>query len=247
MSHDQVTTQAKFILIVDTEGLRRPREIAGILFDLEAEEIVQQFATLIPHQMTDAMKRVKTLGSVNYERRSKASKQVTRYMLDQAFAVLNQMIDKCDVIVAHNAYHDRKVLSTFPDLKIQSKPWLCTRYDFKWPGKFSLKLINIASNMGVKVFRTHIALDDCHTLLECMKKHPNFKQVVQEKFSRTISWENIENEIETDDEKQPITVSDSPSPVLLGKRKHWEISPCDEEFEKALSNLDIPNIVTVSP
>lgn len=211
---------AKFVLIVDTEGCHVPRQIAGILFDMDNDQIVQESSTLIPHQMTESMKCRPVYGSVNYERRCSASKTVTQSMLKQSFAMFNQMIDRCDLVLAHGAHHDKKIFAKLPQINFQDKPWFCT-IRIPWPGKFSRRLINIASNMNVKVINPHVALADCHMLLACLRKHPDFKTIIQREFPRSMqSIEDMQSEISTDDEKTEGKSNEQvKSPIILGKRK----------------------------
>jgi len=215
---------AKFVLIVDTEGQVRPREIAGILFDIDEDQILQECTTLIPHQMTDRMRFKTGVGSVDYQRRCNASKNITRAMLDQSLGMFNQMIDQCDVVFAHGAHHDKAVFAGLPRIDFQDKPWFCT-IRFPWPGTFSRRLINVASNVDVKVTKPHVALADCHMLLECLRKHRDFKTVVRQ-FPRSMRcMDDMQADIQTDDERPE-------SPVILGKRKRPVVVEIESETEE---------------
>ena len=74
------------------------------------------------------------------------------------FEVLKQGAENCDVIVAHNATHDRNFL---PPL---GKPWVCSMEDIQWPGAKPggfTSVIDLALANGLAVLSAHRALSDC--------------------------------------------------------------------------------------
>jgi hypothetical protein len=91
---------------------------------------------------------------------------------------MNAMIHKCDAIVSHSAGHDKNLLMQLENLEIESKPWICTMYDFAWPSQEGIrrpKLRNLCKEYKISVKHAHNALRDCHMLQQCILRIPNFQ------------------------------------------------------------------------
>src|SRR5579872_1818892 len=101
---------------------------------------------------------------------------------------LNEMIGKCDAIMAHNAGHDKGLLENLSDLNIDNKPWICTMYDFTWPEHRDArraKLRILCDFYKVSLRDAHNALRDCHLLLQCLSQIPNFHFELEKALEKT--------------------------------------------------------------
>ena len=74
---------------------------------------------------------------------------------DKVWPFVHALAARADVIVAHRASFDRQFV---PEL---GKPWVCSKFDIKWPGKKSGEhLVHLALAYGVGVVNAHRAMAD---------------------------------------------------------------------------------------
>ena len=86
--------------------------------------------------------------------------------------IVRGMVTKADVIIAHNADFDRKVLERrFPDAGFKSKPWACSmsQIDWKSEGISTKKLDYIAFRLGL-FYDAHRVEADCLAVLGVLSK-----------------------------------------------------------------------------
>jgi len=168
------------LLIVDTEGGVAPCEIACILFDTTINEIKQRETTLIPHEMTPKMIEMDLKDpNKKYLRRHEAAKNLAPGDLKCAYNRMNFMFLQCDVILAHNASHDKRIMSMIKEINTCDRPWICTLRNISWPHCNQLSLEAICISQGVKYENAHIALNDCEMLLACLRSLPNLEQRIE--------------------------------------------------------------------
>ena len=83
------------------------------------------------------------------------------------------MVDRADVLLAHNAAFDRKWFGIKPLPNI-TKPWICSMEDISWPKELQLKsrpsVRDLALAYEVPVWTAHRALTDCIYLAEVLKR-----------------------------------------------------------------------------
>jgi DNA polymerase III epsilon subunit-like protein len=173
------------VLIVDTEGSpTTPCEIGAILYDTKTNEILQCESTLLPHEMTKKMAELDLLDpNETYLCRSVASNCVKPSDLQQAYDRINTMFLACELIIAHNASHDRRVVSGIVKLNTRNKPWMCTMRNITWPNYTFDKCPRLdeicgVQNVGYK--DAHVALNDCDMLLSCLRTLTDLEQQVHQ-------------------------------------------------------------------
>jgi hypothetical protein len=115
---------------------------------------------------------------------------------------LMPMVEKADIILAHNAVFDRNVLeaSVIKHLgedfrKFFDKEWLCTYTDIDYAPKFRCKqLPHLALDHGLKMDgrELHRAIDDVKLMLELVTTKYDFEEVL--KFAR-IPWVYVRADI----------------------------------------------------
>lgn len=87
--------------------------------------------------------------------------------LDFDHAVVKDLIASADVIVAHNADFDARMLKAlFPE--IMGKDWRCTLRQWPWPSALGTKLSDAAAMLGVVEVAAHSALGDVNVLKACI-------------------------------------------------------------------------------
>lgn len=97
-----------------------------------------------------------------------SDEMVKGHRLDDA--AVQAMVDRADLIVAHNAGFDRPfVEARFPGFA--AKPWACSFMDIDWKalGAGSAKLSALAGDRGW-FYDAHRALVDCHALLQVLTR-----------------------------------------------------------------------------
>lgn len=155
------------LLIIDTEttGLDNVKhqviEVGAILYSLEHKGILSQCSTLIPCQTNPAQK-------INH-----ISPQLTQTLnqedLKFGIGMLQHMVSKADVILAHNTKFDRAFASQV--LSMDIKQWVCTASQLQWPGLMGWpKLKDLCLKMKIIYEDAHRALPDCQVLLKCLLK-----------------------------------------------------------------------------
>ena len=86
-------------------------------------------------------------------------------------ASITSLIDEAEVLVAHNAQFDARMLSVVCDVA-STKPWLCSLQQFPWPTTIGRKkLDSVCEFYGVARASRHDALADCEALLAVLLVH----------------------------------------------------------------------------
>lgn len=166
---DVASTQIRRVLILDTEttGLSHAAdkiiELAMLLVSVDAERglpvgAVESFEGFEDPGMPipDVAKQVTGI----------SDDMVAGQRLDDA--VVEALLAKADLVVAHNAGFDRPFMEArFP--AFAAKPWACSFADIDWKaaGAESAKLSALAQDRGW-FYDAHRALVDCHALLQVL-------------------------------------------------------------------------------
>lgn len=177
------------LLILDTEttGLEVTSssviEIGAILYSVTHRCILQQFSTLLPVAGSNPVKHINQIDA-------KASRASYPYQL--AMTLFQNLHDRADYLIAHNAEFDRKWFGRglLPPV---SKPWLCTCDDFSWPraSKSRLSLVNLALEHGIGVSNAHRALADCQLIATLFDRVDNFEAILKQAIERSQEPKHI--------------------------------------------------------
>jgi DNA polymerase III epsilon subunit-like protein len=140
------------------------------------------------------MKRNKNnQGHVDFRRRHLASEMVDSIGEDLTIQMVNYLISKCDVILAHNAAHDKKILSKLTSesksININAKRWICTATEFIWPNISIFrrpKLYSVAKMLHVQYRDGHTALGDCRILLRSLIRVYDVEDRLSDALKRQI-------------------------------------------------------------
>lgn len=82
-------------------------------------------------------------------------------------ALILELIRKADVLVAHNAKFDARMLAMmYPE--IYKKSWRCTHLQWPWPLSENQKLSTAIEMLGIQAGRSHRAIDDARALANCL-------------------------------------------------------------------------------
>lgn len=152
-------------LIVDTEttGVDYKKdnvvEIGAVLYSIENGGTLMQASTLIP--LAPGLKNeAEEINNISDRLIAEAGEQ--RIFFKPVFSA---MVESADVILAHKAEFDMAFLTGMDIQLWSSKPWLCTKSDFKFnKGKPGDSLINLTLAHGLGVASAHRALTDCQNL-----------------------------------------------------------------------------------
>lgn len=87
--------------------------------------------------------------------------------LDFDYKRINKLVDAADLIVAHNARFDYRMLKTLVP-NISQKKWRCTLDQWPWPISSGRSLASAAFACGVRNLNAHSALADVQTLADCL-------------------------------------------------------------------------------
>ena len=157
------SVQSLLILDTETTGLDPDQdhclEVGAILFDVPSRSVLIQQSFLLPVESNAAE-------SVN-----RISASVTRVSQPwkPALMLFRELINACDVAVAHNAAFDRLWFGR-PPLPPVNRPWLCSMEEIPWPTERRLRarpsIRDLALAYGVPVWSAHRALTDCIYLAE---------------------------------------------------------------------------------
>jgi DNA polymerase-3 subunit epsilon len=159
--------EIKRCLIVDTEttGVDPAKdsviEIGAILYSVTNNTPIASVSCLIPAQSNPAEEiNTISMGVLN---------EVKDYCVDvysvDFFSLLYSMADCADVFVAHQASFDKDFMTGVNLSAWSSKPWLCTREDFRFAyGKPGDSLVNLTLAHKVGVTHNHRALTDCELI-----------------------------------------------------------------------------------
>lgn len=148
-------------LIIDTETSSPDAatcelvEVGAVLYDLELASVVACLSTVVAAPGGNAAEAINGVpdGMVRY----------SPYVPSREVAMepIVAMARKAKYVIAHNAKFDRAVLA----FELGDCKWVCSYEDVKWPSHVtSLRLVDVALQMGVGVVRAHRALEDCLTL-----------------------------------------------------------------------------------
>jgi DNA polymerase III epsilon subunit-like protein len=87
--------------------------------------------------------------------------------MDWDHEMIRQLIDKADILIAHNASFDVQMLSSiYPE--IVEKNWRCTYQQWPWPKAKGRKLSNAAEILKIPIDMPHRALGDVNLLKQCL-------------------------------------------------------------------------------
>ena len=165
------------ILILDTEttGLDENKdeilEIGGILFHVSSKSVLSQVSFLIPVNKNEA------------EHINGISADVTNIPQpwEEGLKFFMQLVDYCDLIVAHNVEFDRKWFGKGKLPKLQKK-WICSLEDINWSFKKKLRsrpsVTDLALSFSIPVWNLHRALSDCFYISEVFKKCDNLHELL---------------------------------------------------------------------
>ena len=165
-------------LIIDVEGSPVPTEIGAILCDFERQES-QCLLIKIPPNLC------KLLSLPLKDRTITSGDQEVYMKAQQKFLRLNAMLRNCDVVLAHNASYDKRIIIAIEELKtFCDKKWVCTMHDFEWPNVTDRKmsLQTLCDMFKVEHSNPHKAFEDCRVLYQCLAKVPDFYERLTKAF-----------------------------------------------------------------
>ena len=176
---DEDISYPQLLLIIDTEttGLETETdqciELGSILFHVESRSILAQNSFLIPSDSNSAE-------SIN-----KIPAKISRLPQpwQEGLKYFEHMLDRSDVVLAHNAAFDRKWFGIEPLPNID-KPWICSMEDISWPKDLHLKprpsVRDLALAYEVPVWSAHRALTDCIYLAEVLRRCPDLEILLEQ-------------------------------------------------------------------
>jgi DNA polymerase III epsilon subunit-like protein len=114
-------------------------------------------------------------------------------------ALILDLIRKADILVAHNAKFDARMLAAlYPE--IYKKSWRCTHLQWPWPLAENQKLSTAIKMLGIQAGRSHRAIDDARALANCLTAK-NSKGELYAKIiarSRPINLGNLPDQVALD-------------------------------------------------
>jgi DNA polymerase-3 subunit epsilon len=153
----------KRALIVDceTSGVTDDSEIVElglILYSVTSQTAIAQMSMLFPAAVNHAAQINRIPQCALDELRT----EVPIEDLAVQYRHVQLLCSLADCFVAHNAEFDQRFFHPRA-FSAESRPWLCTMTDFRWPNgtKRSDSLINLALAHGIGVSQAHRALTDC--------------------------------------------------------------------------------------
>lgn len=174
-------------------------EIAVVLWDSELDMPVKQVSEII-----------KVPEGVNFHPKAVEASGINREITEMygitpdAFLrmKITEIIDKADLIVAHNAKFDRKRVERFFrinfDVDFPEKPWLCTMSDLEHPSKTMGKsLMYLAAYYGFVNPFPHRAVADVLTMFKIMRNY-DIEDALQARTAKTLT---IVAEVSFDDKE----------------------------------------------
>lgn len=178
-----LTRPLENILILDTEtgGLKPSEcallEIGVILYNLPTKSILLKTSGLLYAESNPVFH----INKIDIE----SCKRVNDCIESNFLSLIETIMERSQMIMAHYAIFDRGFIESRFELKINSQTaiWGCTKNDIKWPIN-RLKLENISSYYGIDYTLAHRALDDCEILLKCLLKLPDFEEQLNRIYER---------------------------------------------------------------
>ena len=166
------------LLILDTEttGLTAASdhciEVGAILFSTSHRAVLSQVSFLIPCLVNPAE-------HVNH---IPAIVTCAAQPWKKALELFKEMVDVCDVVVAHNSEFDAQWFG-IGSLPAIDKPWICTMADVRWPASLRLKgrpsVTALALAHGIPVWAAHRALTDCIYLAQVLERCTDLEALLQ--------------------------------------------------------------------
>ena len=176
-SHLKTNQMIEKILILDTEttGLDENREevieVGCILFHVASRSVLSQVSFLLPVSKNEA----------EHINRIPSDISNISQPWEKGLDFFLNLVDSCDLIVAHNAEFDKKWFGK-GKLPLLNKKWLCSLEDINWSFKKTLKsrpsVTDLALSFEVPVWNLHRALSDCYYLAEVFKKCKNLEDLL---------------------------------------------------------------------
>ena len=172
-------------LILDTEttGFSHSNdqivEVAFILYDLKYAAPISAFSSLLYGKANEA------------EHVNGIQPDLLKEAMSFKFIghVVTELLDMCDVLVAHNAQFDRGFLEADKLIGIGNvdKPWICTQRQIAWPKKSDKKtLYSIALAHGVPLISAHRAMTDCDILARLFTRVHELGVNLQQLFENAV-------------------------------------------------------------
>jgi DNA polymerase-3 subunit epsilon len=148
--------EVKTIAIIDTEttGIdpneHQAIEVACILFDIDSASPVVAYSSLLRADGNPSF----AINRIPVEVLASAPDR------DAVWRHVETMVQKSDVVAAHNAEFDRGFVH--PRIR-DAKPWVCTCYDVQWPRatRIGEGLVSLALAHNLGVSHAHRAMTDC--------------------------------------------------------------------------------------
>jgi DNA polymerase-3 subunit epsilon len=161
------------VLILDTETTDldpdkgQVIELGAILYSVKHQTTLQQVSTLLP-ATSNLAERINRITPASLAAISIESTQM-------GIAMITQMAQMAEYIVAHNAEFDQKwfgrtngeiVLPTLVNSQGEPLRWVCTCSDFEFPKQLRPRqsLVDLALAHGIGVYANHRALTDCQLI-----------------------------------------------------------------------------------
>jgi DNA polymerase III subunit epsilon len=216
-------------LILDTEttGFSHSTdqivEVAFILYDLKYAAPISAFSSLL-YGKSNAAEHVNAIDPE---------------LLEEAMSfkfighVFTELIDMCDVLVAHNAQFDRGFLEADKLLGIGKvdKPWVCTQRQIQWPKQSDKKtLYSIALAHGVPLISAHRAMTDCDILARLFTRVHELGVDLQKLFDNAVKPKIIVQALVSYDDRK---LADKAGFNWEGKADGWRKEMDSQELEEA--------------
>lgn len=166
------------LLILDTETTAlRPEdgdciEVGAVLFAVASRAVLIQVSFLLPCATNDA----ETVNGIP------AAVSQLAQPWREALNCFLAMVDRADVILAHNAAFDRQWFGR-GELPALDKPWICSMEDIRWPQEKNLRATpsvrDLAIAYGVPVWAAHRALTDCTYLAQVFERCEDLEELLR--------------------------------------------------------------------
>ena len=157
------------ILILDTETTDKIPgsaclEVACTLYSVKYAAPIESYATIFKSNENPA-EAINHL-SVDFLKECGRSNA-----LDGCWAVVKDLIELSDIIIAHQASFDKHFV---PNEIGSLRPWVCSKHDLEWPlGRGGDDLLHLALAHNVGVVYAHRAMSDVDTLVRLFQRVQN--------------------------------------------------------------------------